>query len=240
MSSIPLNLVKVFLSKSIDFLEKGADLKQEGDIKQAYDHLVVAQIFVSDMIKESEKKTDEDYRLEREAIMKEPKSYLGSFRLVSGKVMVSDPCYTQGTWCQHLLDNVRRGEWTAIRTWVDQGDWGIRVGSLAAYTGQEPEDADYELIEQARIGVDSGQAGIFDLRAYRRSIEEDYRSISEEEKEAHADAFYRECCDLTLSKEQAGILSHGVVSSSGDGDGTYRLSVRRERDRVTAIKIDYY
>lgn len=36
---------------------------------------------------------------------------LGSFDVHSGELIVSDPCYSLGTWCQGKLENVRNGEW---------------------------------------------------------------------------------------------------------------------------------
>lgn len=33
--------------------------------------------------------------------------------------------------------------------------------------------------------------------------------------------WYSHCCDLTLGKQQAGVILYGVVSSSGYGDGYY-------------------
>jgi hypothetical protein len=34
---------------------------------------------------------------------------VGKFYIKSGKVMVSDPCYKIGTWCQGTLKNIKKG-----------------------------------------------------------------------------------------------------------------------------------
>lgn len=34
---------------------------------------------------------------------------LGEFKCKSGKLIVSDPCYPLGTWCQLVLNNVKEG-----------------------------------------------------------------------------------------------------------------------------------
>ena len=36
-----------------------------------------------------------------------------------------------------------------------------------------------------------------------------------------AAVWYSHCCDLTLGKQQAGVIPYGVVFSSGYGDGCY-------------------
>ncbi len=38
---------------------------------------------------------------------------LGSFEVVSGQLIISDPCYKRGIWCAGTLENVRNGEWNA-------------------------------------------------------------------------------------------------------------------------------
>ena len=36
-------------------------------------------------------------------------NFIGTFELTNGSVMVSDPCYDVGTWCQGELNNVKTG-----------------------------------------------------------------------------------------------------------------------------------
>jgi hypothetical protein len=68
------------------------------------------------------------------------------------------------------------------------------------------------------VGVDSGQAGFFDLALYQQVWE----------SEAVREKFYDEVCDLTLEDKSWGVHPVGVVSSTGWGDGSYTCLVRRD------------
>lgn len=80
------------------------------------------------------------------------------------KVMVSDPCYGLNTWCQGVLENVLPGKYNCEVEYKDEGDWGIRVSAIEV----THEDYAYEMFESQdfEVGVDSGQAGIFDYDYY--------------------------------------------------------------------------
>ena len=84
------------------------------------------------------------------------------------KVMVSDPCYGLGTWCQGVLENVLPGQYDCNVEYSDEGDWGTRVSAI------EVTHVDYdrcildEELEKFEVGVDSGQAGIFDYEYYAK------------------------------------------------------------------------
>lgn len=80
------------------------------------------------------------------------------------KVMVSDPCYGLNTWCQGVLENVLPGNYKCEVEYKDEGDWGIRVSAIEV----THEDYAYEIFEPQdfEVGVDSGQAGIFDYDYY--------------------------------------------------------------------------
>ena len=181
-----------------------------------------------------------------------PSSIIGGVVFQSGRVMVSDPCYELGTWCQHELQDVKTGTWLIKKTVSDEGDWGIRVASLEAYIGSEPQESEYELVEEADIGVDSGQAGFFDLSGYRNTIllnsNPDPASLCHSmfmpedpsSEDYDAELFYGVCCNLTLDGRDAGVLPGGAVSRTGYGDGSYPLLVRKDEDGlITAMKIVY-
>ena len=144
---------------------------------------------------------------------------LGSFEVTSGRLVVSDPCYKPGLWCVGELDRVKTGNWNATVEYSDEGDWGIRVARLIA----RHEDVDDlrkldRLSATFGVGVDSGQAGFFDAAHFHDpTIILDAPSKTWSEN----DVWYDSCCEITLSKTQAGILPYGVVSASGYGDGCY-------------------
>jgi len=150
---------------------------------------------------------------------------------LSGKVVISDPCYDRDVWCMKTDFPVKPGPYKAQVTYSDEGEFGVRVAAIAlvhkeheqmTLTGWKNIDAD--------IGVDSGQCGIFDNSIYPQAKD-------------HPDnaSFYDECCKLTLGKKQAGILKsrRGIVSSSGYGDGSYNLRTICQNDEHVALLLDY-
>lgn len=90
-----------------------------------------------------------------------------------------------------------------------------------------PDPNTYEQVKDLDVGVDSGQAGFFDLAQYVglfANPEEDKRGMRVDHS-----AFYRQICELTLSEtEQFGVVPFGVVTRSGYGDGGYNLFVKRD------------
>ena len=152
---------------------------------------------------------------------------LGNFT-VAGKMRVSDPCYRPDVWCTGVLDT-KPGIWEAAVMVLDNeatGGWGDRVAVLAVKHKDCSIQMTTETINSAQdhlnvsprgewdiagfeVGVDSGQAGFYDNDNFVRrngGADEDW---------------YDKMCDITLSKENAGVFSDGVVTSSGYGDGGY-------------------
>jgi hypothetical protein len=148
--------------------------------------------------------------------------FVGTFEVKSGTMMVSDPCYELGTWCQGKLPNVKLGTWEASISRRDGRVAELCVSAVGSPIGRE-ERATFE------VGVDSGQAGFWDLAEFRGGQGE------ADEK----GTFYGDACAAT--DEYAGIMPGGVVSSSGYGDGGYVCWFSRDQDgqictaRVTFI-----
>jgi hypothetical protein len=150
---------------------------------------------------------------------------LGTFENKSGTLVVTDPAYDLGTWCQSVIENAAKGKWFAF---VDKGRFtklGIRCMQLHAVH----EDALYEKVtykwEESgpEICVDSANAGIFDLDAYPKGKTDD---------------FIQQCYELTNTKKGAGVIEGGVVSDSGLGDGIYDVYVATDNDgRTVAVTI---
>lgn len=166
---------------------------------------------------------------------------LGQFEITSGEAFVSDPCYEVGTWCQAKLANVKNGHWFASVFQSDEGDWGIRNAELIAYheSAQQVNELDWKL-EDAEIGVDSGQAGIYDAISYRNdSMVGEIENKLGFDLDEEGEKFYAQNCDLTVdTKPFAGVLGHGVVSSSGYGDGGYNLYTIKDNDgEIVAMKV---
>lgn len=158
------------------------------------------------------------------------------FIVSSGKLIISDPCYTAGNGCNIVLENVRNGTWkTSFSRNFDN-----RIESLSAFCGEVRKfHYVWEKLKE-EIGVDSGQAGIFDLEKYRRDKFVDGKITFDRGVDEPGEKFYAKCCDVTLSEEQVGVVSGGVVSSSGYGDGSYRCFVLKDADdKIFGVKISF-
>ena len=149
------------------------------------------------------------------------------------EVMVSDPCYTEGTWCQSKISNVIPGMYDIYVEKSDEGDWGERVKSITVL---------HERIktpiwdEYSTVGVDSGQMGVFCMTSYRNdTISNELPWLTEkgnpfgehpyQPKDEGGEQWYVKMCDRTLHEDQWGVYDTGVVTSSGYGDGSYLLEV---------------
>ena len=148
--------------------------------------------------------------------------YYGSFEVTGNDLRVTDPCYELESTGGMTLINVKPGKWYTHAVIIDKQDsCGERVASLTVVHESYPDhyrpsiDVDCKPI----IAVDSGQAGFFDINKYPK------------ENGDIREKFYDENCRLTLSEEHGGIVfNSGVVTSSGYGDGCYRLYYDMDSD----------
>lgn len=156
---------------------------------------------------------------------------------LGNKVHVTDPCYGPSVWCAGDITNVKEGDYYVIVD-VNKTDWGLRVHSLTVLNvdsmlhSKEEGISKFDEKLDFEVGVDSGQAGIFDYDYYKS------KCINEDEVN---DEWYDAVCSLTLSKKQFGTLSgKAVVSSSGYGDGGYDCFVcRNNKNQVVGIMIKF-
>ena len=165
---------------------------------------------------------------------------IGAFEVTSNVLVVSDPSYEPGTWCMGQILDAQLGTWTAQIGICHTEISSERVAYLAAFHEDCPSldlldrhEADFE------VGVDSGQAGIFDKAHYQdQSIEFEVPSPLCNEH------WYNVCCHQTLNTEHgAGVIPYGVVSSSGYGDGGYTchyFTTGKGEDKTTwGVMIDF-
>ena len=168
---------------------------------------------------------------------------LGNFEVVSETLIITDPYYgtDMGSPLQGMVMALN-GTWKAEVGRKNTGSWGIRNAYLIAYHQDHcPHAWDYARwpsLLPCTIGVDSGQAGIFDKWHFK-----DDTIIPKEFFEEHKGNFEKDwyglCCSKTLYGVFAGVIPFGVVSSSGYGDGSYDAwGVWRGHDLV-AVKIDF-
>ena len=168
---------------------------------------------------------------------------LGNIHL--GKtVLITDPCYDRGTWCAGTL-NILPGEYVARMTKSDQGDWGTRISSVSVTREGSKAVRFYD--SGIDVGVDSGQAGIFDDSVYPHGDFHDKNNTDFTQ-------FYDDIGKLTIgvfdknrgeygdyTYPQGGIYKDkGVVTSSGFGDGSYQCIVGEdENGDIVYIRINY-
>ena len=165
---------------------------------------------------------------------------LGTFEMASDRMAVSDPCYDTDVWCRGELQDVLPGIWEASVIKRDEGEWGIRVAKLVA-VHKDYVDSDMEPMTLApfEVGVDSGQAGLFDAQHYRDDavVVDPDTAVNGNEPGA---LWYMHCCCLTLTKLAAGVMPYGVVASSGYGDGSYDCFVSRNSDgKIVRVEIEF-
>jgi hypothetical protein len=150
---------------------------------------------------------------------------------LSGKVIVSDPCYDRTVWCMISDLDVMPGKYAVSIAYSDEGEWGERVASMTLiHESHNPDINDKWEIMPGTVGVDSGQCGIFDNEIYPKCKDNsDFNS------------FYDECCALTLGDDSGGVLANGrgAVCSSGYGDGSYCLSAVVYNGQVVAMLVDF-
>lgn len=159
-------------------------------------------------------------------------------------VVVSDPCYTMPTWCQAVVKDVLPGEYLSAAEFVETDGWGDRSNTLVAvhkdYINEKLRFQSYP----ATIGVDSGQAGIFDLASYRNDeIAEGITTPGTDfclgNNNTEGDKWYEKMCRFTLSEDSWGAYDSGIVTSSGYGDGSYDLYVAKKDKKIVALAIDF-
>jgi hypothetical protein len=165
---------------------------------------------------------------------------------LGSEVMVSDPCYTVGTWCQRKLTDVLPGPYRSfVRQTDDTGGWGRRNSLLSViHEDYLSEPLTWRALPDD-IGVDSGQCGIFSMETYRnddifkKEVSEFLKKYNVKSNE-DGEEWYGHMCDRTLNEQSWGTYSNGVVSSSGIGDGSYMLSVAKADGKIVGIAVDFF
>jgi hypothetical protein len=171
------------------------------------------------------------------------------------EVMVSDPCYTEPTWCQIKLKNVKPGNYHAFHKEHDAGDWGVRTSMILVVHEEHLIDNLKWKEHSGEVGVDSGQAGIFSYDTYRKDdiVEEiglgdgdisffgmsPWKEMTEARDQEPGERWYLSMCSRTLGEQGWGSYSNGIVSRSGFGDGGYPLFTATRYGKVIAMAIDF-
>jgi len=165
------------------------------------------------------------------------KNNIGTFIIESGVARISDPCYEDDR-CSGVLKNVKKGTWNASVLYIDS--CGKRVSELIVSHNDFIERNKYKY-EKFYVGVDSGQAGVFDNNYYRDDSSVSHMTDKDRmynEQICKDEPWYSWCCDRTCSEFSAGVIPFGAVSSSGYGDGVYSCCTHKNDDNeIDSIKI---
>jgi hypothetical protein len=139
---------------------------------------------------------------------------IGTFEVRSGRIEVSDPCYSGGDG--HRIQALN-GTWIGEIEMSDEGSWGNRVAKLRAHR-EGILTPPFSFIGVA--AVDSGQMSISDADKFHLLPGELYDTV----------------CGKT---SPAGIIEDfAVASSSGYGDGGYDIGVAKDSEgRVVAVEV---
>ena len=159
---------------------------------------------------------------------------------LSDCVVVSDPCYSRDVWCMAIGVKTVPGKYHSYAVEYTAPNWGVRIAALLCYNTDIHKNISHIITEKweeisATIGVDSGQAGIFDDTIYPKD-----KDVGEY---GDSKSFYGEACDITLINPHCGIMKNNkaVVASSGIGDGSYTLyATPHEQGIYSAFLLDFY
>ena len=137
------------------------------------------------------------------------------FKVISGKLIVSDPCYGNIE-----LIGAANGTWEAEIKTGHFEDWGKRVTEIEA---KHPDLDSDEWESLGHRDVDSGQMWIGDMAYWNGGETEWYDDICKTHGKVYA--------SLYAAKE-------GVLTTSGFGDGGYELfGIKDEDDNLVAVKV---
>lgn len=175
---------------------------------------------------------------------------IGTFEQISDSIIISDPSYEYdvaehevGTTLMSLnnvISNTRKGLWNAYITRnLLSPDRNISLVAIHESIPTYPL-LEYNWREIDSIGVDTGQAGIYDLLFYRddHSVKGDpYASYIDIEDED--DYWYAVNSYISGKGLRAGVIPHGAISSSGYGDGIYPVSIMYDHQQVVGVWIDF-
>lgn len=105
---------------------------------------------------------------------------VGNFMTTSGRLRITDPCYDRDTWCAGAVDNCVRGEWEAFTEKHEVECWGERNSLILVKAKGHVAIGDWELLN-IDVGVDSGQAGVFDDVHFKSNLKAPVELIGRKE-----------------------------------------------------------
>jgi len=173
----------------------------------------------------------------RHTLQSKTNVFLGTFEVTSSNLVAGDPGYDLDTFktpgLGALLTNCHSGTWnaqTVIKHFAPPA-FSLTSELLAWHTNvTNPSTLKWQK-QKGGIGVDGGQAGIFDLAHFS-----DQKIVPADVKWTQGkpgpiipeNLWYSLCCEVTLGRAEGGVIPFGAVSTSGMGDGGYEYFVARD------------
>ena len=174
---------------------------------------------------------------------------LGKFTLTGDMLRVTDPCSTE-TWCAGVIEDMKSGEYNAYAAYDDGGRIEMLLvahstctnahemaDKISTYDDDKIEYSYWEEIDAVILAdVHSGQCGLFD----EEKIFDATQYYGFESRKSRCDnTLYTNCCALTSSSMQAGVMPCGAVSSNECCDIVLAFVLRDDDDIGVAACIVY-
>lgn len=144
---------------------------------------------------------------------------------------------------ERLVEIIKSRALEDFHRYGNPDDWKGRVAYLHVRHESvlnEPIDPfSFVRNKELDVGVDSGQAGFFDLAKYAEALAD--KCDSKRDGDTVFEKFYDACGENTLGTEQWGVVNGmGVASLTAFGDGSYTLCERRnEAGELIEARIVY-
>lgn len=177
---------------------------------------------------------------------------VGAFKLESGTLVATDPSYDLETardpGLGAIITSCQTGLWNVqiVRKRFEGVDYAIPSELIFTHSGYQESDVTVWRPFQKGLGVDSGQAGAWDITKFQDQsvVPDDVRKRARAEFKLNPgitfDPWYQWCCELTRKEPGCGVMPYGAVSTSGYGDGGYPVFVCvDEYQKVIAVRIQF-
>lgn len=168
---------------------------------------------------------------------------LGTFKVESGRLHISDPCYKKGGRFSVTLP-ATKGDWKSTVTLAKNG----RVTALISEVQILPKMCiDGRTLRQGwmkvgEVGVDSGSMSICDIDFYGKGKEVEGLTqpdwMLKDKRRLKREKFYGACCSIS-SGGNGGVLPHGAVTTSGYGDGIYQVFYKMAWGKAIAVRVEF-
>lgn len=152
---------------------------------------------------------------------------LGEIKITGNRLMVSDPIYQTGVWCQAIVSNVKSGTFVGQVLRKEVIYKGSKLGEYneeltAIHKDHLGSKISWKSVAAYKVGVDSTRVGIYDMSSFNGG-DKDWILFQER----------------MIKNSVGGAILNGVVAQSGLGDGEYNVYVAEKDGQVIGIKVKF-